>query len=102
MNKRIVYRNESGGVSVIIPIDSGLTIEEIAKKDVPKGIAYLIVEASTIPVDRVNRAFWDADFSLPQGLGADYGAGSVWGVVAYSNGIPSRLRNSVTGEEKGI
>lgn len=35
MNKRIIYKNTSGGVSVIIPADCGLTIEEIAAKDVP-------------------------------------------------------------------
>ena len=102
MSKRIIYKNDEGGLSVLVPADCGLTVEETAKKDVPKGIAYLIVDASMIPVDRVNRAFWETDFSSPQGVGADYGAGSVWGVVAYNNGNPSRLRNAVTGEEKDI
>jgi hypothetical protein len=34
MNQRIVYQNDEGGVAVIIPADCGLTIEEIAAKDI--------------------------------------------------------------------
>ena len=33
MNKRIVYQNDEGGISIIVPADCGLTIEEIAAKD---------------------------------------------------------------------
>lgn len=36
MDKRIIYQNDGGGVSIIIPSpDVGLTIEQIAAKDVP-------------------------------------------------------------------
>ena len=35
MNKRIIYQNDNGGVSIIIPADCGLTVEQIAAKDVP-------------------------------------------------------------------
>jgi hypothetical protein len=33
MNKRIVYQNDEGGISIIVPAEEcGLTIEEIAAK----------------------------------------------------------------------
>ena len=43
MNQRIIFPNDEGGVSVIIPADCGLTIEEIAAKDVPAGKQFKIV-----------------------------------------------------------
>jgi hypothetical protein len=59
MNKRILYTNPEGGVSVIIPApDSGLTIEEIAAKDVPTGAAFSIVDVSEVPSDRTFRNAW--------------------------------------------
>jgi hypothetical protein len=63
MNQRIIYPNDDGGVSVIIPADCGLSIEQIAAKDVPAGKPFKIVEASDIPSDRTFRAAWTADFS---------------------------------------
>lgn len=58
MDKRIVYQNDEGGISIIIPADCGLTIEEIAAKDVPAGKAYNIVDVSEIPTDRTFRDAW--------------------------------------------
>ena len=58
MNKRIVYQNDEGGISIIVPTDCGLTIEEIAAKDVPAGKAYNIVDVSEIPPDRTFRGAW--------------------------------------------
>jgi hypothetical protein len=59
MDKRIVYTNDDGGVSVIIPADEcGLTIEQIAAKDVPSGKTYSIVDVSEIPSDRTHRNAW--------------------------------------------
>jgi hypothetical protein len=55
--KRIIYQNESGGVSVIIPTGE-LSIEEVAAKDVPEGVAYEIVEDDAIPSDRTFRGAW--------------------------------------------
>jgi hypothetical protein len=64
MNQRIIFPNDDGGVSVIVPAaECGLTIEQIAAKDVPAGKPFKIVEASDIPVDRTFRAAWTADFS---------------------------------------
>ena len=59
MQKRIIYKNSNGGVSIIIPADCGLSIEEIAAKDVPAGVAYKIVDVSEIPTDRTFRSAWE-------------------------------------------
>lgn len=59
MNQRIIYQNDEGGVSIIVPADCGLTIEEIAAKDVPAGKAYQIVDVSDIPTDRTFRNAWE-------------------------------------------
>ena len=60
MNSRIIYPNDEGGVSVIVPAEEcGLTIEEIAAKDVPAGKSYKIVDVSDIPTDRTFRNAWE-------------------------------------------
>lgn len=60
MNKRVIFPNDEGGVSVIIPApDCGLTIEKIAEKDVPPGRPFLIVDAADIPADRTFRDAWE-------------------------------------------
>ena len=71
MDKRIIYQNDSGGVSVIIPNPaSGLSIEEIAAKDVPTGKPYKIVDVSAIPTDRAERNNWTVDEAdLTDGVG---------------------------------
>lgn len=59
MNERIIYATDDGGVAVIIPAPNcGLTIQEIAVKDVPHGRQYQIVTESEIPSDRTFRNAW--------------------------------------------
>jgi hypothetical protein len=59
-NPRIIYPTPEGGVAIIIPApDCGLTIEQIAAKDVPAGVPYSIVDASDIPSDRTLRNAWE-------------------------------------------
>jgi hypothetical protein len=59
-NKRILYQTEDGGVVVVIPADNcGLTVEEIAVKDVPSGRPYKIVDVSEVPSDRTFRNAWE-------------------------------------------
>ena len=73
MNQRIIFPNDEGGVAVIIPAaECGLTIEEIAAKDVPPIVVhgpegsvasstprpYKIVDVADIPSDRTFRAAW--------------------------------------------
>jgi hypothetical protein len=59
MNSRIIYPTDEGGVAVIVPADCGLTIEQIAAKDVPAGKPYQIVDVSEIPSDRTFRNAWE-------------------------------------------
>jgi len=59
MNSRIIYPTDEGGVAVIIPADCGLTIEQIAAKDVPAGKPYQIVDVTDIPEDRTFRGAWE-------------------------------------------
>jgi hypothetical protein len=59
-NPRIIYPTPEGGVAIIIPApDCGLTIEQIAAKDVPAGVPFRIVDASDIPSDRTFRNAWE-------------------------------------------
>ena len=60
MNQRIIYPTDNGGVAIIIPApDCGLTIEQIAAKDVPAGKSYKIVDVADIPSDRTFRNAWE-------------------------------------------
>jgi hypothetical protein len=60
MNQRIIYPTDDNGVAVIIPaLDCGLTIEEIAAKDVPAGKPYKIVGVADVPSDRTFRNAWE-------------------------------------------
>jgi len=70
MNQRIIYQNDTGGVAVLTPADCGLTIEQIAAKDVPTGKAYKIVDVSDVPTDREWRNEWTVDEAdLTDGVG---------------------------------
>lgn len=60
MNQRIIYPTDEGGVVVIIPMpDCGLTVEQIAAKDVPQGKPFKIVDVADIPADRTFRNAWE-------------------------------------------
>jgi hypothetical protein len=73
MNSRILYPTDDGGVAVIVPAAKcGLTIEEIAAKDVPPVVVrqngevvsstprpYQIVDVADIPSDRTFRNAWE-------------------------------------------
>lgn len=63
MNKVIIY-NIDGGVAIVRPTEESLEalgIEGIAAKDVPFGVPYAIVDASSIPTDRTFRNAWQSD-----------------------------------------
>ena len=71
--KRIIYKNPNNTVSIIVPTPEALqfmTIEQIAKKDVPTGLKYKIVDISDIPSDRTFRNAWTIDEAeLTDGVG---------------------------------
>jgi hypothetical protein len=56
---KIYPSDDNGGVAIIVPADCGLTIEEIAAKDVPAGTPYIIVDVADIPTDRTFRNAWE-------------------------------------------
>lgn len=54
----IIYPGPDGGVCVVMPcLGSGLTIEEIAAKDVPAGQPWRLVNPADLP-DRESRNRW--------------------------------------------
>lgn len=59
-DKRIIYPTPDGGVAIIVPApECGLTIEEIARKDVPHGTDFRIIDADDVPTDRTFRNAWE-------------------------------------------
>lgn len=72
MQKRIVYQEVNGPVVVLEPCQCGLTIEQIAGKDVPKGVPFWVISTSDIPTDRTFRDAWELDviaLGKPTGFG---------------------------------
>ena len=60
MNQRIIYPTDDGGVAILMPAaECGLTIEQIAAKDVPAGKPYKIIDTADIPTDRTFRNAWE-------------------------------------------
>ena len=57
--KRIIYPTDDGGVAIIIPADCGLSINEIAAKDVPEGKPFKIIDTADVPTDRTFRNAWE-------------------------------------------
>jgi len=55
--KRILYTNDGGGLSIIIP--SGAVEDSV--KDVPENTAYEIVNTADVPPDRIFRNAWEHD-----------------------------------------
>lgn len=76
MGKVVIYTQDNGGVSVVVPSPEAVAqygIDAIAKKDVPSGKPYKIIDASEIPADRTFRAAWTIDHALlTDGVGADF------------------------------
>jgi hypothetical protein len=71
MNTRILYATPEGGVAIIIPTGE-LPTEVVARKDVPQGVGYKILDLADIEdtiSDRTFRGAWEADFETPDGYG---------------------------------
>lgn len=73
MNQYIIYPQENGSIVLLSPSDV-LPIEEIARKDVPNGVPYKIVDASYLPKDDMFFDAWEDDFSDPDGYGIGHEA----------------------------
>ena len=58
-DKRFIYENDDGGISIVVPSDkTDLTLEEIKAKDCPSGKTVYTVDKSEIPTDRSFRSAW--------------------------------------------
>lgn len=68
MNRRVIFARPDGGVTILIPTGE-IPIEEVARKDVPEGVAYVFATTDEIPPDREFRDAWEADFLAPDGFG---------------------------------
>jgi hypothetical protein len=56
-DKRVIYPNDEGGVSIIVPSTSCSSIDKLIEA-VPAGKAYQVVNVSEIPTDRSYRNAW--------------------------------------------
>ena len=56
-NKRIIYTNADGGVSVVIPAP-GVTYEQLVKA-VSEGVPFELVDVTEVPSDRTFRNAWE-------------------------------------------
>lgn len=83
----IIFQNDAGGVAIITPAPVALEVlgvEAIAQKDVPFGKPYKIIQAADLPADTSARDAWEIDPALlTDGVGADFGAGSLNDVIGY-------------------
>ena len=57
LSKRVIYPNETGGVSILIPSSECPNIDRLIA-DVPAGKPYQVVNVSEIPDDRTYRNAW--------------------------------------------
>jgi len=76
---KIVYKQDDGVLAIVIPNLKEInpatgvvfTIDEIAKKDVPTGKKYKIIDDSDVPTDRSFRNAWTVSESdLTDGVGS--------------------------------
>lgn len=70
MSQIIIFPNDTGGVALCTPVpECGIPLFEIARKDVPAGRPFRIVNREDIPENDLFFAAFEADFSTPDGYG---------------------------------
>lgn len=73
MTKRVIYENETGGVSIVCFAEGVEINSENINRSIPSGTEYWIVDASVIPTDRTFRDAWEIDrvaLGAPSGVTA--------------------------------
>lgn len=86
MTDKVVIFEREGRISILWP-SQPYPVEEVAKKDVPVGVPYLILDASELPQEPAFRAAWVVDFSNPDGYGQGY-SDVINQIVAEKQGLP--------------
>lgn len=80
MPQRIIYQTNEGGVAILVPTGE-LSIEEVARKDVPAGARYAIINTADVPTDRTFRSAWEVEHGdLNDGIGIGQNA---WFIEQY-------------------
>lgn len=64
MKQLILYENDEGGISIVIPVEIDMSVEEVASRSVPIGKSYRIVDECKVPSDRTFRKAWKPDLSI--------------------------------------
>lgn len=76
MSQVVIYKQDNGVVAVVYPTPEALArfgIDAIAKKDVPHGKPYKIIDSADLPTDRNQRNAWTVDDAdLTDGVGAEH------------------------------
>lgn len=81
MNSIFIFPNDEGHLTFVYPAPNcGISIEELARKDVPAGKPYLIVPDELVPKDHTFFEAFQADFTNPDGYGIGYNA---WFIEQY-------------------
>lgn len=89
----IVYKSADDKMVSIFPVPAcGLSIEDIARKDVPAGQPYVIVDGPDSPID----------MATPDGYGADYGTGSRNAVIAIEGDYIATLPTVIVNGQEVI
>lgn len=73
--KAIVYLQENGRVAIVYPTDQGISllgVSGVARKDVPAGVPFKIINVDDIPKDRGEREKWRTPLiEMADGVGDD-------------------------------
>ena len=74
--KVIIYKQDNGQVAIVYPIQEVIDLyglDAIAKKDVPSGKAYKIIDSDDLPTDLIFFNAWTVDENLlTDGVGDEY------------------------------
>jgi hypothetical protein len=65
----VIHPQENGEIAIIVPTGE-IPVEEVARKDVPPGVPYFILDHTELPhPDWDYSAAWEGDFSQAHGVG---------------------------------
>lgn len=89
MTQCIIYPYDAT-IAIVFPAGE-LAIDQVARKDVPAGVPYRIIDTSELPADHTFRDAWQADFSSPDG----HGIGAIPWLIERKQGEIAELQSTV-------
>lgn len=67
---KIIYEKEEGGIALMVLAPKyNNDLQNAARRFVPKGRPFLLINDEDIPQDDIFFEAWEADFSDPHGIG---------------------------------